>query len=158
METGNNIKRIAKIFYVFMVVVSILTGLIGTIIAIKEFSQEFGPIILCILCGAVVIALGIFFAWIIKTFIFGFGELVENSAAIRKNTEKKLSADTVKKTPEPPAAVMKTRQPETTSKPKAEAVCPIPAGHGRVRCPKCGEEQRANRNVCQKCGAAFLHE
>lgn len=38
------------------------------------------------------------------------------------------------------------------------AVMPIPLGNEKVRCPKCNEIRRDNRNLYRKCGVRFLHE
>ena len=89
METGRKIKRIANIFFWVSVVIVILGVLGGMIAGIVMSDREFGFILLSILGAGVAAALGIFFAWVIKTFIMGYGELVENSAIIRENTAPK---------------------------------------------------------------------
>ena len=89
MQTGANIKKIAKIFYVISVVFTILTAIGGVIAAVVATDGEIAVIIASLFGAAVVVGLGIFFAWIMKTFIMGYGELVENSAAIRENTTPK---------------------------------------------------------------------
>ncbi len=89
METANSIRKIANIFYVVALILAILVGM-GTIIGISAaFDGEGLFILLGILGGAVAGGLGIFFAWVMKTLIYGYAELVENTAVIRANTTPK---------------------------------------------------------------------
>lgn len=168
METGNNIKRIANILYTVAVIAAILMG-IGALISIGIASDlGFGGFLLGLLAAGVEIALGVFAAWVIKTLITGFGELVENSAVIRKNTtpEETPTEEAIPaKTPvmaarhsEPFASAAKPRQSETAKQAEVKEVCPIPVGHNRIRCPKCNAEQPMNSKKCSKCGQAFIHE
>lgn len=71
-------------------VFTILAAIGGAIgVAVVGFDGDIEGIIIGVAGAAVVVALGLFFSWIMKTFIMGFGELVENSAAIRENTTPK---------------------------------------------------------------------
>ncbi len=89
METGSRIKRVAAALYRFVLVFCIIEGLGVAIICAAVSDGEPVPIFLGILGGAAWITNGVFFAWVIKTLIMGYAELVENSEAIRKNTEPK---------------------------------------------------------------------
>ncbi len=183
MKTGEQIIRIAKVFFAVLVIVGIVAG-VGVIIAGSVASDgEPGMVLLSILGGAAVVALGIFNAWIIRLFVTGFGELVENVDAIRENVAPKESYSPISAeqtaagsvpspaqiTPNPPpekspAQITPNPPPEKeykiekpTEKP-ADPIMPIPVSAGKVRCPYCDEVQRNNRYVCQKCGVKFLHE
>ena len=169
METGNNIKRIANIFYVVAVILAILMG-IGAFIACSiPFDWEIEGILLGLLSGGVVIAFGLFLAWVMKVFITGFGELVENSAAIRKNTEPKEKSQPFAVTPDTSSnkQYWAARQAETAAR-KAkntqseygfrESVVPVSIGNGKIKCPSCDTEQPNGRIKCCNCGAKFIQE
>ena len=169
METGNNIKRIANILYTVAVIAAILMG-IGALISIGIASDlGFGGFLLGLLAAGVEIALGVFAAWVIKTLITGFGELVENSEVIRENTEPKEK-------PQPSAGTLDSssnkqywaaRQAETAAR-KAkttqseygfkESVVPVSVGNGKIKCASCGTEQPDGRTKCCNCGAKFIEE
>lgn len=71
--------------------------------------------------------LGFVSSWV----LYGFGELIENSAKIEANT-RKASVDITKK--------------QTDSKPAEREDIVY------IQCPQCGTAQKANRAVCYECG------
>lgn len=157
METGKKIRKIATLFFVVTSIVFIGCGILLAAV-VYDMVPNAADTIAAIGTFVGVTGIGLLIGWIGRTLLTGFGELVENSAVIRENTAQKETPETSTKNPEPPASVTKTRQSETTKQDEAKGVCPIPAGHNRIRCPECNTEQPMNSKKCSKCGQTFIHE
>ena len=108
MKTAQDIKKIADILFVVFVIASIVMGIICAI-GCGVTNEDL--IAVGIVGGVLVIAVGIFVAWALKTLIRGFGELVENSAVIRENTAPAKAQEA----PKAAAPITPAREPRTAS-------------------------------------------
>lgn len=107
--------------------------------------------------------------WISAWVLHGLGTLIESSEeqtrylrqliASDKERAREKEGDAFKKTPAEEAAAKGTA--ENTSVDKAEEK-PFAekkvSREGYIRCSNCGQEQKANRTVCYRCGAKFEKE
>lgn len=80
-HVGRKIKKLVKI----LCLIEIALFVIGGIVIMFVTTNVVGP--LGILIGILVAGLGSFFSWIGSFFIYGFGELVENSTVIAKRMQ-----------------------------------------------------------------------
>ena len=72
-NVGLKIKAIAKIFFVIQVIASVMCGLF----ILAEGELIIGDIFL--LVGPVILILGPVCSWMSALFVYGFGELIENT-------------------------------------------------------------------------------
>lgn len=94
-NVGGKIKIIAIIIFILGVVSSMGGSIVGAIIA-TTFIDDFVLLILlflfCSLCG-------ILMTWIFSIFIYGFGQLIENSDKLVENTNE-APQNQIKKSPQ----------------------------------------------------------
>ncbi|MDR1328063.1 MAG: SHOCT domain-containing protein [Oscillospiraceae bacterium] len=81
---GEKIKGLAKVIAWIGIIVSVIAGLI----LIVEGSDSYygGGILISV--GIVVVVVGTLVSWIASWFMYGFGELIEKTAEIARNTAK----------------------------------------------------------------------
>ena len=103
-NVGRKIKVLAKIFFWIGVVCSVLMGLgiafggnlVLSLIASSNtgFTQNVsltGPA--SIITGAVVLIVGFLAAWLESLFVYGFGELIDNTSRIRRKLSRRSDDD-----------------------------------------------------------------
>lgn len=147
---GSKIKSLATVICVVLIILSIISG-----IAIMIVSEGM------VLVGILVAGLGSLFAWVSTFFIYGFGELIENTSILVRES-KKISSNTKQekasvesplenKTPantnssyRPSANNISTKTNTVSSTAKPQA-----ALHFKY-CPHCGEA--VNSRYCDMCG------
>lgn len=76
---GGKIKGLAVAAFIFNLIVPIIAC-----IAISSIDDEFIPI------GIIVLIVGFFFAWVSTWLLYGYGELIEKTCAIERNTRGSL--------------------------------------------------------------------
>lgn len=108
-----------------------------------------------------VLVIGIVMAVAGSALLYGFGELVENSArsvAKLQRLEERLSerGGREDRTPVSSAPRPAARPLVGSMAPKTETVTVQPSGSGTITCPACGCVQRSDRTVCWQCGAKFV--
>ena len=147
---GSKIKSLATVICVVLIILSIISG-----IAIMIVSEGM------VLVGILVAGLGSLFAWVSTFFIYGFGELIENTSILVRES-KKISSNTKQekasvesplenKTPantnssyRASANNISTKTNTVSSTAKSQA-----ALHFKY-CPHCGEA--VNSRYCEMCG------
>lgn len=80
-EIGNKIKKLAKIIFAIEIIASIFIGLILLIVGDTQSNGE-GLMI----AGFSILFLGWLAAWISSLFMYGFGELIDKTTEIARNT------------------------------------------------------------------------
>ncbi len=86
---GGKIKALAKVLCWIGIVLSVITGIAvmasgNSNITINGSYAIVSPIV----SGIIVIVIGCLISWISSFFAYGFGQLIENTDEIRKNTSK----------------------------------------------------------------------
>ena len=74
-NVGKKIKVLAQVMFYIMLVGAVIGG-----VALISSDDELVPVALGVIAG------GALFAWIGSVFIYGFGELIDKTAAIERNT------------------------------------------------------------------------
>ena len=90
-DIGKKIKLLAKILAVLGVIGSVLAFIIfffGGIVVIID--QGVGPGFVMMGLGFVYLIAGIVGSWVLSWFMYGFGELIEKTNEIAKNTSKEV--------------------------------------------------------------------
>ena len=84
-QPGRKIKFLAKVFfYLALMLNTFVTG----VMIYCAFALDLGSAGLALLFGGIwVFAFGVFFAWVLSLFLYGFGELVDDTEDIRQTTE-----------------------------------------------------------------------
>lgn len=140
-DPGSKLKTVAKIHFW---VVSVLCVILAFVLAIDKTSYhkaEFNFwVFIIFLIG------GPFLAYINSLFLYGIGDLVENSGMfwalknVKATKEASQSQGSIPKTP---------LNGEDSDQPTQDTV-EIPEGH--VQCPRCKRIQSADRTFCFECG------
>ncbi len=88
---GGKIKTLAKVLCWVGIIISVLTGIAaivsggsGSLIINGEPARVDGTV-----AGILIIVIGCLASWIGSFFAYGFGQLIENTDIIRKNSENK---------------------------------------------------------------------
>lgn len=74
---GKKIKGFAKVIAIILAIIYAIIG-IALIVSNKEGAY---------IGGLLIILIGPFIAWISSWFLYGYGELIDNTSAIRENTD-----------------------------------------------------------------------
>ena len=85
-EIGKKIKLAAYVTFIVEAVIAVLEGLAVPIILFTTVDDSILMFLLGILLGALAAALGILVAWVSSWLLYGFGELIDKSCDIEKNT------------------------------------------------------------------------
>jgi hypothetical protein len=164
---GGKIKNWAITIFVIEAIAAIISGIV-------MLSNDIN------LAGALTMIVGPFVAWVSSWLLYGFGELIETTAANESNTRKILEfvqnqrKDQPQVAPEKPQAnndpqgvpqaqpqPVKSNIPTQTQSANNENIlvsaAAIKAEDGEIICPNCGTKQRSNRKVCWKCSQKFLN-
>ncbi len=78
---GGKIKTLAKVLCWIGIVASVIGGIIMIVGTARSSNPGLG-----ILLSLLYMALGCLISWVGSFFAYGFGELIENTEAIRRNT------------------------------------------------------------------------
>lgn len=86
---GRKIKTLAKVLCWIGIAISVISGIAAMLsgndrITINDNYAVVSPVII----GIVIIIIGCLSSWIGSFFAYGFGQLIENSEEIKKNTSK----------------------------------------------------------------------
>ena len=76
---GSKIKALAKVICWLGVIISVITGIIGIINGTEQSTVS----------GIITIIFGSLASWLGSFFAYGFGQLIENTDEIRKNTSER---------------------------------------------------------------------
>ncbi len=127
-NVGGSIKRIAKFACAVGIVCSIVLGIIVGSMWSETSRDGFGSFII----GVLIILVGSFMSWISVLCLYGYGELIENSAIIAENidiekkTQKEAHKKKLKRVELPPEkSVSKTPQPLDGPDEYIDLLCPF---------------------------------
>ena len=171
-NVGAQIKSVGVVFAVFLGIMSFIAGVSCF------FLGAIGVII-----GLFVMFIGIFMAWVTSIFIYGFGQLVENSDKLVEMNTKKLSSNINTQNfvrPDPVSNMMAAQkeivvQPQKNAQSKKETAKPInntknekvtnnyvfneeatiSIPEGKKQCPICFEIVDEDSIKCSKCDFEF---
>ena len=76
---GSKIKALAKVICWLGIIISVITGIIGIINGTEQSTVS----------GVITIIFGSLASWLGSFFAYGFGQLIENTDEIRKNTSER---------------------------------------------------------------------
>lgn len=155
---GRSLKTYGKIVFIVGVIVSIIGGIL-MFIAAGQASQSYytrGSSGTFVFIGILVIALGIFFSYLLSIFTIAFGELVENSTIIRNQMENKHSTPSqpsyyTSPQPEPftPAAAVPPVQPPVNP---VQNTVNLNKASDILICPTCHTDNAKGAGFCRNCG------
>lgn len=152
VSVGRIIKGLANTIELCGMVLSIFCGW-------GMFSLfEDTPMIGCVTIGIVFLC-----SWISSLFLYGIGQLIENSDILVEQGKKQLSNQSNPQSKEAPAKTQTTQNtvktndtvPAETTKETNDPVPVVTTKDDTIICPKCNFEQPKNRKVCWHCGAKF---
>jgi len=152
---GEKIKWLAKFIAIAGIIVSVISGLIifiGAITGAKissffgSSSSNNGTVVLTgFLTGILYMVVGSLISWISSWFLYGFGELIENTAIIAENTSDMSSITTYDY-----AEVSRNTVETAPILPKQQYVN-SDSDDSNWRCP-CGEINKRGYDYCSQCG------
>ena len=154
---GSKIKSLATVICVVLIILSIISG-----IAIMIVSEGM------VLVGILVAGLGSLFAWVSTFFIYGFGELIENTSILVRES-KKISSNTKQEKASVESPLENKTPANTNSSYRASAnnistktntvsstakFCSECGAKMDVKkfCTNCGKELKAGAKFCSECG------
>lgn len=145
---GSKIKSLATAFFWIGIAGSAVGG-----IALIAMGEE-----MAILAGILLIVGGCLGSWIGNFFIYGFGQLVENSDRMVQLMESRAGNAPKRERETPPARA--PRQKHAPKPPKAEPQVLQPAEVEEIKCPHCGEELYVSEEetegfACPYCGESI---
>lgn len=76
---GSKIKALAKVICWLGIIISVITGIIGIINGTEQST----------VAGIITLIFGSLASWLGSFFAYGFGQLIENTDEIRKNTSER---------------------------------------------------------------------
>ncbi len=142
---GKKIKGLAKVIFWITFIMFVL-GAIGGGIAIfatqdcEEYPAYIAAGIAVMLVGS---GLGFLVSWIGSFFMYGYGQLIDDTEINRKTNQKILAQLGGEAVPEEPAAPAAPVAPVVPQEPRAE---------GEWFCRKCGFKNDASAKFCMRCG------
>ncbi len=148
---GRKIKTLALVLFWIELVLGVLAAL-GSGIAMIVTEGRYNGMMIVAGVATIVIGSGLvfLFAWIGSFFMYGLGQLIDDTEINRKTNQQileKLNAQ--------PAAPVVNRQPAApvvNAQPAAPVVnTPVPPVTSWV-CPKCGNVNDLNAQFCTNCG------
>lgn len=177
-NSGEKIKAWALFFFVIGLISSIVIG----IILMSRPSYDYNSYRSSasgtnILLGMLVIVGGSLLSWFSALLIYAYGDIAENTKAIRAYLEKAFPTDSPVAQPQ---SVFSTKaiEDDSINEPAPKKVTPVMAPlesnaattgahlgeyikvHSSgltLTCPLCLEKQPSNRETCVRCGAIFEH-
>lgn len=146
-DIGSKIKGLAKVLCWVGIVVSVIMGIVVMCI---ENPIDYDSYL--ILPGLLIMVFGSLLSWVSSFFVYGFGQLIENSDI--------LVSQGIKRQPEKSDSKNQNEKITTKTKPTIETVKStmiegLLNDEGKIICPICGFAQDSNRKCCWKCGAKF---
>ena len=85
-DIGKKIKRAAYWTFIVEAVIAALEGIAIPIVLISNLDDVIFALFVGLLLGAIVAALGVLIAWVSSWLLYGFGELIDKTCDIEKNT------------------------------------------------------------------------
>lgn len=98
-EIGKKIKSLAKVVFVLEVIASVILGLV--LISVGSHMRYDGEGMT--IFGLVLLLLGWLIAWVSSFFVYGFGELIDKTSEIARNTSSNAANVTDETSSEEPA-------------------------------------------------------
>ncbi len=158
-DIGGKIKGLAKVLFGLEAIATVIAGFVF-VDATDGLSLLYAIV-------------GVLAAWVSAWFLYGFGQLIENSDIIAeecKRTNEKNEKDAGKQRAETASESVLNRflqnedssryaeRKQTSTKENQNKNTPAESAQildGEKICPKCGLVQRANRTVCWSCDQQF---
>ena len=140
-KVGGKIKVLAIVEFILGVIVSIATGFLlgsasGQVSSYMSYSRSssfsWGIFIL-------VVVVGFILSWLSSLFIYGYGQLIEDTHEIKQMIETNKS-DAKQPSNVPQAAAPRANAPQINKT-------------STIICPRCGHEQSSDLKVCSRCKA-----
>ena len=134
--------------FAFGTIMSVMIGIVLMLELTERGGTADGLIVLAVIAG------GTFGSWITSLLIYGFGELIEKTVQIERNTNSKSSAagqdkKNNKNKAEAKKATESKREDIQENDPEENCIC--------IECPECGEELFFEKKMtdaeCPYCGA-----
>ncbi len=147
---GGSLKLYGKIVFIIFVIVAIAGGISMFAAAGNMGRYSGGAGFGMVIGGIVVIAVGIFLAYLLSIFVIAFGELVENSTVIRNMME---NGATMPKIQQGEVKTQPVQQEEFKPyTPSAKSVNLNKNSDTALICPYCGTDNKLNASFCRNCG------
>lgn len=133
---GSKIKTLAQVVFIIMAVISIISGVLIL------FIVNYGFII-----GILTAGIGVLLSWVGTFFLYGFGQLIENSDILVREAKKQSNGIQRIST--------ESNENDISTEKVAESMKKLKANRSNTstnikRCPHCGE--RVTSKVCDVCG------
>lgn len=178
-NSGQTVKNYAKyiwwVTFVPYLIIGLAIFLVPIIISNASYSSRysFGTFLISSLGAFVAIWIGYWIATILRAFISGYGEIVENTAETASYLQTLLSTLPDKAALDGPALAQSNtnatpQNAETlradnpsveTQANEQQATFGTPRiQNGFKYCPKCGTKQNSNRTTCYECGCNFTQD
>ncbi len=136
---GGSLKNYGKVVFIIFVIAAIAGGIAVFVGAGSLGRYNGGAAFGMVIVGIVVIAVGIFMAYLLSIFVIAFGELVENSTVIRRMMENGAVMPDMQQSEYKPYVPQKNINLEKNI--DAVAICPF-----------CGKDNKADASFCRQCG------
>ena len=150
---GRKIKMLALVLFWIELVIGVLAALGGGILVIiLEGRYD----TLMILLGVAIIVIGsglvFLFAWIGSFFMYGLGQLIDDTEINRKTNQQILEKLNDRPTEKAPVVNARRAEPVVDTTPAEPVVeTPVPPVTSWV-CPKCGNSNDLSAHFCINCG------
>jgi len=150
---GGKIKKLSKIFCWIGIIADIFVGFY--LIALGE-GKISGINAIFIIVGWIIIILGPIISWISSFFMYGFGQLIENSDMLIKKMDMASITTNSKQGKDRKPQVEAQPKKANNAKPKVIIFNDFEyISEDKIKCRGCGTIQNSNRNVCFECGRYF---
>lgn len=148
---GGSLKTYGKIVFFVFAIAAVVGGIMVFAGAGNIGRYNSGAAFGMVMGGIVLIAVGIFVAYLLSIFVIAFGELVENSTMIRRMME---SGNTVPNVPQQTFAPQPAPQTEYKPyTPPAKTVNLSKNSDTALICPNCGKDNKVDASFCRQCGS-----
>lgn len=156
---GRKIKSYAKVVFAIGVILSVISSLVGAFAVGALLADASGEVFLGILAGFFLFVVSAFisclFAYLSVMFIYGYGDLIDNTEYIKKYTEDMYYRNSINRpatpvAPTPAPAPSPAPAPQPAPRPTSQ---PVSKPAGPWRCTKCGGQNEPGDAFCRNCGA-----
>ena len=147
---GRSLKTYGKIVFVIFVIAAIAGGISMFATAGNMGRYSGGAAFGMVIGGIVVIAVGIFLAYLMSIFVIAFGELVENSTVIRTLMENGATMPRVQQGESKNQPVQQAQFKPYT--PPAKTVNLNKDSDTALICSNCGVDNKLEASFCRNCG------
>lgn len=159
---GSKIKTLAKVVFVIMAILSVILGIVVAATAVEDYNEEKAPL------GLLIAGIGILLSWVGTFFLYGFGQLIENSDILVREAKKqsngiqKISTESTSNTSSATNTTVGTSKFAQMNFKSTQPAQATPTTHtinftqssttatNFKRCPHCGE--RVTSRTCDVCG------